>query len=290
MRMSRFWPPRFFKRKESHRKKEEISLIDLEEKRRAIKKHLLIYGYIFFFSLFVIFIIWFGLKSPFVRWSSIEISGNKQVSDRDVLTLIESRLFKESQFRYLLGYRHLYVWPDELTEEELRPLPLIKSLILDKSYLTRKIFIKVVERKPAGVWCFEKYVEATRCYWYDEEGRTILKAPFVGGSLITRISDESQDATPIFNFVLPKEVLPNLFSIIKALERSSARVEDIRIKKLEMKEIEVKLKEGPLIYFSLRFSADKTAPVIESLTKNGGEKMRAYQYIDFRVENRAYYK
>jgi hypothetical protein len=108
------------------------------------------------------------------------------------------------------------------------------------------------------------------------------------GGVTTVIHDYSGNKATIGGMVLPEEFTPRLISIITTLKQSGISVANIALRDLSLEEVDVTTMNGPSIYFSLRFSASKDLPVLQSLmAKPGFNKL---QYIDFRVENRAYYK
>jgi len=89
-----------------------------------------------------------------------------------------------------------------------------------------------------------------------------------------------------------------MFSVFDVLKASGIAPKEIRLNDLTLQEIEVdtyaglpteaSAKTGPKLYFSLRFPSSNYLPVIQKfLSKPDFGKL---QYLDFRVENRAYYK
>src|SRR3989338_4233294 len=146
------------------------------------------------------------------------------------------------------------------------------------------------------------------CWWFDSSGVIFRKAISVEGNLITSLNDYSQKNIGLNSKILPDEFIPNIFSIFRAVSASGLSVKEMRLNDLALQEIEVDTynglpadlsaialataealaKAGPKIYFSLRFSADNVPEVIKSLKEK--TTFGSLQYVDFRVENRVYYK
>lgn len=128
----------------------------------------------------------------------------------------------------------------------------------------------------------------TDCYWFDSRGVVYDKALAVEGSLIPDLDDYSGRDIAFGKTVVPEEFVQNLFSIFNVLYESRVGVREVALKNLELQEVEVSTYDGPTIYFSLRFPASSTIAVLSSLMKT--PEFKTYQYVDFRVENRAYYR
>ncbi|MDP3948491.1 MAG: FtsQ-type POTRA domain-containing protein [bacterium] len=149
---------------------------------------------------------------------------------------------------------------------------------------------------------------AFNCWWFDSSGVIFRKAISVEGNLIASLSDYSQKNIGLNSKILPDEFIPNIFSIFRAVSASGLSVKEMRLNDLALQEIEVDTynglpadlsakalasvealaKAGPKIYFSLRFTADNVPEVIKSLKEK--TTFGSLQYVDFRVENRVYYK
>ncbi len=146
------------------------------------------------------------------------------------------------------------------------------------------------------------------CWWFDSSGVVFKKAISAEGNLITSLSDYSQKDIGLNSKILPDEFIPNIFSIFRAVSASGLSVKEMRLNDLTLQEIEVDTydglpadlpagsllkagalsKAGPKIYFSLRFPADSVPEVIKSLKEK--TTFGSLQYVDFRVENRVYYR
>lgn len=142
------------------------------------------------------------------------------------------------------------------------------------------------------------------CWWFDDEGVIFKRALSAEGSLIITVNDYSQSGLGLNSKILPQSLIANALSVFRVLRASNLNIKEIRLRDLSLQELEVDTYPstpldtardkslwagiGPKIYFSLRFPADNNLAVIENFAvKPGFNKL---QYLDFRVENRVYYK
>jgi len=266
---------------------------------REGRKRRRIFFLIFLIAVYLVFIaiVWTVVYSPIFRIKNIEITGNKNVPNDDIMTLAEADIFRGSFVKKALGMRNILIWPRNFSDSILEYYPELKSVFVEKNYRERKIIIVVGEKQPFGAWCLKKTSanpdniqtgDESNCFWFDENGTIFKRAIGMEGNIFTVVNDYSQKNIGISSKILPDKFIQNAFSIFNAITASGLRVKEIRLNDLALEEMEVDTYDGPKIYFSLRFSANSVPDVINSLKQKlffGG-----LQYVDFRVENRAYYK
>ncbi len=126
------------------------------------------------------------------------------------------------------------------------------------------------------------------CWWFDRDGVLFKHALAAEGGFVTAVHDYSQNGLGLSSSILPQDFIAGAFSIFEVLKLSGLGVEEIRLDDLAKQEFEVLTYGGPKIYFSLRFPANNTLAVIQNLMSKPG--FNELEYVDFRVENRAYYK
>ena len=228
---------------------------------------------------------WLFLRTPIFSVKSVEIVGNQDIEEGEILSVILSRVIRGSYWRALLGINNILIWPERLSEEDLIFLPKAQSVELEKDYEGRSVIVKVVEREPYGIWCLTSPLE---CWWFDDEGVIFKRGIFAQGSLIVTVSDYSQQMFGLRSKILPEEFIPSALSVFDVLRKSGLGIKEIRLNDLKLEELEVLTFDGPRILFSLRFSAKNTLEVIKQLSAKSGFK--DLEYVDFRVENRVYYK
>ncbi len=242
---------------------------------------------------FSVAVVWAVVYSPLFRVKNVEITGNKNVSSQRVMDLIDSEIFDGSAFNRLLGGRNLLSWPKSLSQKTLEFIPELNSVSIEKNYIKRTVKIAAQEKQPFGSWCLteagnSQEAPVQNCFWFDGQGNIFKRAIGMEGSIFTVVDDYSQKDIGIGSKILPNKFVNNVFSIFRAIAGSGLRVKEMRLDDLSLEEMEVDTYDGPKIYFSLRFPADSAADAIGSI--KGKTVFGNLQYVDFRVENRVYYK
>lgn len=127
-----------------------------------------------------------------------------------------------------------------------------------------------------------------RCWWFDSEGVLFRQAPAAEGGTIRVVRDESGRSLTIGARVLPASLLANLSSVFTSLVEAGVPLGEVRLTDLELQEVSVHPPKTAKMYFSLRFPASATASALQALRERPG--LEKLEYVDFRVENRVYYK
>lgn len=284
-------------------KKQGISFEDSQEKRRRRRRYFLRFsvgGAVFAILLFAA---WVLLRSPVFRLDKVVVEGNKTVSEDAITDILKSRIVRGSWSRRWLGIRNMLAWPASLGADDLKLIPLVRSVSITKNYKNRTLTALVEEREPYGIWCFHQaqtnadstqtgadnaQTKSASCWWFDAEGVVFKRAFAAEGNLLKVVNDYSQPPRGLGEKILPEEFVPNLISILQMLQKSSLSVREVRLEDVNKAEVVVRTHTGPKLYLSLRFPADDALSVIKSLSEKAGFK--DLEYIDFRVRDRAYYK
>lgn len=269
-------------------KGKESSLFEIQEKQKRKRFYITLT-----LSGLVLFLIfgggaWLIFRSSLFQVHGIEISGAKRISEEEIKRVVEKRVLGDSAVKKFFGVSHLMVWPDQMQGEGGEELPGLESFTIEKRSRDRVIFITVKERDPFGIWCLTLH-DPPRCFWFDEQGILYEPAPLGEGNLLLAVSDSAQKDPGLSSRILPQEFLSNALSIFRVLQAFDFPIQTIRLEDLALQEMKVVTYGGPALYFSLRFPSDVTRSVIQTL-RAGEAAWEKLEYIDFRVENRAYYK
>jgi cell division septal protein FtsQ len=267
----------------------EVYLPEIQ-RRRLRRRRKIIAGAVFICVYFLgVGLLWFILWSPVLRVKNFELLGSGGVSREDLFNLLRWQVM-DRQWKHFLGFDNILVWPESLPPEKLKYLPALKSLKIHKDYREGLLRITILERSPFGIWCFVK-PEVPECFWFDEEGVILSRAPLAEGSLIPAVNDYSRGGLGVGAKILAENQIPNLFSIFRVLAAARLGIKEIRLEDIALWEVRVSTYEGPELYFSLRFPADGAFAVLQSLrSPSGTAAFDKLDYIDFRSENRAYYR
>lgn len=240
-------------------------------------------------ALVIIGAAWFMFRSPFVRIVKISVTGNNAVPADAVTALLQSSVLRDHNIWHaLLGINNILIWPSALPTSDLALIPQLASITISKDYLSRTVTAQVTERAAVGIWCYTGNAASGDCYSFDNGGVLFERTFDTQGGGIIAVHDYSQKDPGLLGKILPDEFVPNLISILNALQASGIRTDQVALQSIDLQQIDVTTADGPALHFSLRFSADEDLPVLQGLmAKPNFSKL---QYIDFTVENRAYYK
>jgi len=273
----------------------DISLAAIKEKRKRRRRYVVALATFFAVYFVLLGAEWIILKSPFFRIQTVTYQGNATVPSSDISALFTGAMLhgKWGWVNALLGSGNMLSWPDELASADLVFNPVLKSVSVEKDYTGRSLTITTEERTAYGMWCDMDQGSGTTstpsgCNWFDKDGVMFKRAIAATGGLILTVHDYSQHNLGLGSKVLPDEFLANVFSIFSVLQQGDLNVREIRLNNLALQEMEVDTYEGPRLYFSLRFPSDNDLAALKNFTEKPG--FANLQYLDFRVENRVYYR
>lgn len=259
---------------------------NLSQKKKKKKLFVISLGAAFLFLL-IIFFGYMVFRSKVFQIQDIDISGANQVSEDVVKTALFSESIADSWMDKMLGQSNMIAWPEHLNKDDLESLPAVKEINIRKDYSEKKVYVSVTERVAVGIWCVEKENPPT-CYWFDDEGVLFKPAFSSEGNLIRVVRDYAHTSLGLGNTALSKNLLPNLFEVLKVVEEADLSIKEIGLYDLLLEEVELTTFSGPRMLFSLRFKPEGATNVIRSIFQK--RSLSSLSYIDFRVENKVYYK
>ena len=263
-----------------------VSLVDLSSKRRRLRRVLFWGGILLALGLLVAGVLWVVIYSNVFELKEIKIDGETYITEESIREFLRTRAARGAFTRFL-GVDNILAWPRELSGEDLRELPALSTVKIYRNYAGHTVEAVVTERERVGIWCFVAK-EPQRCYWFDRGGVLFMPGYYAEGNLTPVLEDRSRDALALGERVLPERNIPNLLSIFAALESIHLSVEEVRLDDLGKEEVVAYPHDGPRLLFSLRFPTTGVPAAIAAVAKI--TPLRDLQYIDFRVENKVYYR
>jgi hypothetical protein len=275
----------------------------LSDRRRRQRKQqgyfwgIVLFLGVYFIALGVFLVI---VKLPVFQAQKITIQGASTVSRDAVTNLLEASIIHTNDtitgshdgWKALLGFKNMLIWPDALSSQTIAIIPQLAGVTIAKDYLFHTVTVTVTERQPFAVWCLmaaQKSIGGDQqCFWFDRQGIVFEKTLETQGSAAFVVHDYAQHILSLNQSILSDMFAANMISILDVLRASGVSVQEIALHDFSLQQIDVTTNHGPTLHFSLRFRATNDQIALqEILAKPGFNKL---QYIDFTVENRAYYK
>jgi len=242
-------------------------------RRRRFWRRVRFYFFLMILGWLTIAVLAFVLYFPLFKIKKIKIEGQRRLSGEEIVSLARPEVL-DSFWRRLLGFKHWLSWSEAAVHP---PHPLLAKLAVDKNLWRGELKITVVEKQPHAIWC-----ENENCWTIDEEGAAFEKIPAATGgadSPLIRTNMEMSAGR------IDGRLWPNLKKIIAALKENGGGEYFID---RELQEASVKFKDGPELFFSLRFEPAAALAALEKLRTRS--EFNGWQYLDLRVENRIYYR
>lgn len=274
----------------------EEYLSEKQKKRKRRRRMLWVLAAAVFVFLLLLSACWIVTESPIFRIDHFSVTGNRVVASGDILTLVRASAARHRTFwSSILGADNMLVWPSALSASDIASVPQVANIALEKNYGNHTLTAVVTERQPFAIWCEMPPMDVNgnpsgneSCFWFDDTGTLFANAFDTAGNEIFAVHDYSQSGLGINEKMLPDIFIANMISILDVLKTSGLTVKEIALNDLALQEIDVTTYNGPTIYFSLRFGAMEDLPVLQEFMAK--PNFGALQYVDFRTENRAYYR
>jgi len=231
-------------------------------------------------------IAWVTVRSPLLAVKRVEVTNASRVDPAQVLDAARST--RTGFFRRMLTPAHLLGWPGQLPPEAVALVPGAASISVERGFLSGVVTLRVIERDPEGVWCFEGVPEEPVCQWFDESGVVYSRTIPGEGSLVAVVHDRDQARAGEGRRVLPPEHLENFLAILSILRERGISPRIMEVRSLELAEVSMTTYDGPRLTFSLRLPPDHVPPVLDDFIKQG--TFGSLSYIDFRAVKRAFYQ
>lgn len=232
--------------------------------------------------LLVIGVVYLVFRSSFFQIAGLEVVGSQK--NEEIKGELISVLSKTSKFRSWLGPENILFWSPKTIQKIPPSLFWLSDLTLKRDWFSRKISIEVKERQSWLLWCSAD----SSYYWLDETGIVFALAPQAEGFIVPKVFTENGQPL-LFGqpFSDNSDLVKNTLEIIKQLQDSSLPVSRFLIKDINLQEMTVET-GGPELYFSLRYLPQNLSQLLANLA--GRVNFQKLEYVDFRVENRIYYK
>lgn len=255
---------------------------------RAKKKHflrttLIVFGVFFVFLGASVSFIFF---SNYFKVANIFVEGNRLTDTDTVIRLAENAIKTNSHFAALFGSQNILFWVFTSREQNFSAGSEISRIIITVDFQKKLIFLHSDERTVSYIICRP---DEMVCYGVTEAGIVFSQIPRVEGGLMFKIDDETN--VPV---VLGERYFGNP-SFLDVVYKTTQL-----FLKLDMRPIRIVIRDhalydwdaifahGPVFHFSGTFVPHELPLVIESIKKQAS--LNSLEYVDFRAENKVYYR
>ena len=226
--------------------------------------------------LIFIFILSAVFYLPWLHFKKVNVLGNLHIQESELFQkLLIANL--DNQFAKYLGYTNMLIWNNTNIKE-----PLVKKITIQRNWLDRTIDIKVEERERYAAWCLER-----SCFWITEDGYALEKSPKSEGQLVNIINSNQEINLKPGEKVLPIEEIAYLKIILDKISSLNISMLNIDYDDKTL-ELTIKTNAGSKLLFSLYFNPLLTISTLGEIILK--QKLSLLEYIDFRTENKVYYK
>lgn len=264
-----------------------------EKKLKKKRKKILAYGALFAFI--IISLGYFFLVGDYFTVSAVRVAGADMASDDDISRSVES-FFPQKSF-FIFRKSNVFLFPLHEAENTLHnAFPAIaeariarefKPFRFAKESQRSRLVVSVTERSRAAVACDA----SQRCFITDDAGVLFAPTPLISGASVTMIleNDLSGVAVPLKKY--SREFMDFIARVKTASFDAAGIAFDSFTRMGEYGDIEARTAGNFRILFTMSQSADTQVQILKSiLTKMAQDDIAKLDYIDLRVENRAYYK
>lgn len=173
----------------------------------------------------------------------------------------------------------------DVPETFLAAYPMFREVDITTDIFSRTITVRASERELYGVWC----ISGGECYAFDREGIVFGRAPATYGTLVTKVTDARSAPFSFGETVLSDTAWrTHMLTTLKVVRASQLTPKTIVVREPALREWEVTLVEGPVMKFSFTFVPERLDETLSTLSHR--VDFRALTYLDFRVQDRLYYK
>lgn len=266
-----------------------VSVHDHLRQKRAHKqkKRLILYSS-FFISVFIglFYVLFF---SGYCDVRGIAVSGTETIQTDAVRVVVADAFTKRSLF--IFSNKNFLFFPAHETARAVKErFPSIDSIDVSRKIWGARVVVAIVERKPVGIVCGKKEQDA--CMYFDTGGVVFAVAPRIVGASVLRIEEESLGDITGFPVQKYSADAVGFVTLTKkhVSEKAGITVETFVFLN-EYGDVEARTQEGFLILFSMKQDAELQAQILKNLlAAEIKDQAPNLEYIDLRVENRAYYK
>lgn len=237
---------------------------------------------LFFVVVVVILILLF---SNFFAVKRAVVLGNDRIRNEDIENILKDAI-SGKRFYVFQADNIILFNSGKIKKKILEEMPLVENVEI-KRMLPNNLKIKISERQPFAIW-----ETVGKKYLIDSKGIIVYEIRDNNVNNLPIIYDRQNKAVEIKGEATFPQQINFIRNILDSLKKeTNLEAESVSLPNALGFEVDVKVKDGFLIYFSTERSVESQIRDLKSaLEKQIADKKGSISYVDLRVENWIYYK
>lgn len=235
----------------------------------------------------VISVFYFVFLSGIFAIRDITVSGTDVIAVRDVQAVVGEALSGKALL--LFPRENFLLFSSAHAAERVRAVfPRAETVSVRKSLLRRAVVVAITERQPAGVACAKT---AETCVYFDTNGIVFAVAPTIASASLLRIEENTLEVGQFPQEKYTAELVRFITAAKKHMQEKARATITAFAFMNGYGDVEARTQEGYTIFLSTAQGAEEQAQIFKNIIATEiKDQMPALEYIDLRIENRAYYK
>ncbi|MBI4708790.1 MAG: hypothetical protein HY764_01140 [Candidatus Portnoybacteria bacterium] len=255
-----------------------------------------------------------AIFSPILKVKKINLDGFSEAKAKEAQE-IGNQILQKKFFNKIPKDNFVLLPEPEIRNSLLDNFPEIKKLSFVKDLRGHSISIKAEQRKPAAIWCrvlipepvlvAEGESNATssepifsladarieNCLFIDETGFAFAQAPILSGGEVPTVYSQTESVISIKDIAADSKILSFILNAKKELAVANLNLTDFVVQSKSIGDLEILAPDGWRIFLNIDNSVSSQINALKRVLNDEiKEKRPLLDYIDLRVENRAYYK
>jgi len=256
-----------------------------QQKRTHLLKKLLLISIL----VIVVFGALFYSTNKALKVTGIDVSGNERIATEDVRDFAKE-ILNGGALSFWIKENIIFFGAKNMSDALKKQFSAINQVEVSRNFLKRSIEIKIEERSSWAVWCQIAEESSKKCFYMDDEGIIFRRSPKFLGGLVLKVKDERTEEFKLGDEVIEKVVFKKLQDFIDMIKIDRGlSIKEIQISP-ELK-IELLSSAGFKIIVDAETNFKRASENLTLFLNTISEKrLSSIEYVDFRFEDRAFYK
>jgi hypothetical protein len=233
--------------------------------------------------------------------AQVKIEGNTSTLTNDIDAVISDTL--NDSYLWIFSKRNVFLYPrKEIIENIYEKWPSMKLVEADLN-TSRVLNVAVQERVASYVWCGRAnsfptsgiFLDATDCFYADENGYIFGTAPKFSGDVYVRLYGERKEevefGNPLRSRFLAKDTFEKVQNFIESVERIIGSKVSFIVAR-ENDQYEAGFDRGVRVQFSTFANLDKAKENLKLFIDKArlGTSSMSYHHFDLRYQDKVYFR